>query len=99
MGSTEGEQEKTSAVADQKDWFLIARAGDLNPEHSLRYRGAVMLYPSQPVAETEKARLVPPERQADYQVVPAKLFVGLENGWRIVPTELLAAMEKGRQKA
>lgn len=86
------------AETDQKTWFMIAKAGDLNPEHSLKYRGAVILYPSQGMANGEKSRLVPPERQNDYQVVPAKLFVALENDWRVVPAEALAALEKGCKK-
>jgi len=87
------------ADAEHKTWYMIARADSLDPEHSLKYRGAVVLYPSEGMADDEKSKLVPPERQSDYQVVPAKLFVGLENGWRIVPVELLAAMEKDWRKS
>jgi len=87
------------ADAEHKTWYMIARADSLDPEHSLKYRGAVVLYPSQEIADSEKAKLVPPARQDEFQVVPAKLFVGLENGWRIVPVELLAAMEKNWRKS
>ena len=87
------------AESDRKTWFMISRVDDLDPAHSLTYRGAVVLYPSEEMAEDEKTKLVPPERQHEYQIVPAKLFVGLEDDWRIVPAEMLATMEKGCQKA
>ena len=78
---------------------MIARADDLDPERSLTFRGAVVLYPSRGTADWEKRELLPPERQDEYRVVPAKLFVALEDGWRVVPVEMLSAMEDGWRKA
>lgn len=85
-------------ATERKTWFMIARADSLDPDHSLKYRGAVVLYPSAELAESERVKLLPPERQDDYQVAPAKLLIGPENGWRVVPTELLSAMEKDWRK-
>jgi len=50
-------------------------------------------------AESERTRLVPPERQDQFEVVPAKLFIGLEDDWRVVPVEMLSALEKGCKKS
>jgi len=80
--------------ADLKTWYLIAATGDPKPENSLTYRGGIVLYPSEEMAQGEMVRLIPPDRRDQFEVVPAKVFVALEGSWRIVPVEMLALMEK-----
>lgn len=86
------------AEVDQKEWFVIAAKGDPDPERSLKYRGAVVLYPEEQMAASDRDRLVPESRRGEYEIIPANLIVTLGEDWRIVPAEMLATLEKGCQK-
>lgn len=87
------------AEVDQKKWFVIAAKDDPDPERSLKYRGAVVLYPKEEMAMSDRDRLVPESRQGEYEIIPARLIVTLGEDWRIVPAEALAALEEGCQKS